>query len=360
MDIDRRLMVGGGLGLVGAAVAAIAGPRDAAAEAANGKTALLAPLEPGSAEDQSGILQAAIERAAELGLPVMLPGGRFLVGGVTLRTGTALIGAHGRTTLVATEGRAVLAATNADRILITELVLDGGGRAPPAGALLSLVGCKHVVVRDCEIGGSAADGIAIDGGGPFHMANCRTVDCAGAGLRSSGTAGCQVTASSFTGIGGVAILAERGAQGVVVSQNLIDGAGGGIALTGFANGSRLAVVQGNLVRRCSGNGIAIEADAAVTGNVVEEAELAGILAGQGASKRDVSIVGNLVRDCGVGIGLSSSVEGGLIFVSQNMIAGSRNGAIRAMDGITPIGPDLARASAEAYPNLAILQNVASR
>ena len=52
-------------------------------------------------------------------------------------------------------------------------------------------------------------------------------------------------------------------------------------------------------------------------------------------------------------------EGGLVFVSQNMIAGSADGAIRAMDGLTPLGPDLTRGSAEAYPNFAILANVAT-
>ena len=34
------------------------------------------------------------------------------------------------------------------------------------------------------------------------------------------------------------------------------------------------------------------------------------------------------------------------------------GAIRAMNGPTPIGPDLAHASAEAYRNLAVYSNIA--
>jgi hypothetical protein len=103
-----------------------------------------------------------------------------------------------------------------------------------------------------------------------------------------------------------------------------------------------------------------EADAVISGNVVEGAALCGILAGMGGAKRDVTIIGNLLRECATGIGLSGDPQGGLIFVSQNMITGARTGAIRAMDGMKPIGPDLTRASAEAYPNLAILQNVATR
>ena len=41
-----------------------------------------------------------------------------------------------------------------------------------------------------------------------------------------------------------------------------------------------------------------------------------------------------------------------------MITGAKDGAIRAMDGPKPIGPDLARASAEAYRNLSVYSNVA--
>ena len=39
-----------------------------------------------------------------------------------------------------------------------------------------------------------------------------------------------------------------------------------------------------------------------------------------------------------------------------MISGAKDGAIRAMKGPTPLGSDLAMASAEAYRNLAIYSN----
>ena len=41
-----------------------------------------------------------------------------------------------------------------------------------------------------------------------------------------------------------------------------------------------------------------------------------------------------------------------------VITGAKDGAIRAMNGATPTGPDLATASAEAYRNLVISTNVA--
>ena len=63
----------------------------------------------------------------------------------------------------------------------------------------------------------------------------------------------------------------------------------GVAITNFNEGGRLAIVQGNLVRNLrarrpagtdpndgAGIGIAVEADTSVTGNVIENAPVAGI------------------------------------------------------------------------------------
>ena len=75
----------------------------------------------------------------------------------------------------------------------------------------------------------------------------------------------------------------------MIANNTVDGAALGIAVTNFNEGGRLAVVQGNLIRNlkskrpagtdpddAAGVGIAVEADASVTGNVIENAPTAGI------------------------------------------------------------------------------------
>jgi len=49
---------------------------------------------------------------------------------------------------------------------------------------------------------------------------------------------------------------------------------------------------------------------------------------------------------------------GTALITDNLISGAQDGAIRALSGPTPISPDLATASAEVYRNLAIYSNVA--
>jgi len=71
----------------------------------------------------------------------------------------------------------------------------------------------------------------------------------------------------------------------------------------------------------------------------------------------VSVTGNLIRKSYIGIGVAIDPPAGTALISNNLISGAKDGAIRPMNGPTPVGPDLARESAEAYGNLAIYANV---
>ena len=110
----------------------------------------------------------------------------------------------------------------------------------------------------------------------------------------------------------MAIYSEFGFQGAVVADNVIDGAETGISVTNFNEGGRLATVRGNIVRNLrtqrgrarAGNGISVEADTVVSGNVIEGAPLAGISRRLGQYLRNVAITGNVVRDAGYGVAVS--------------------------------------------------------
>ena len=216
--------------------------------------------------------------------------------------------------------------------------------------------------------GENGNGINLYRAGSVLVSGNRITDCAFSAVRANASSNAQMIGNSCERIGEVALYAEFAFEGAVISSNLVDGAAQGVSVTNFNEGGRLAVVSSNLVRNLvrreesedkRGIGISVEADASITGNVIESAPTAGILVGWGKYTRDVAVVGNLIRKARVGIGIASDPAGGLVFVSQNMIAGAADGAIRALDGLTPLGPDLTRGSAEAYPNFAILANVAT-
>src|SRR5436190_13938055 len=222
-----------------------------------------------------------------------------------------------------------------------------------------------------QSGGSGQNGNAIN---VFRAHNVtvrgnRIKNAAFSAVRGNAASNIQITNNTCTGLGEVAIYAEFGFEGAVIEHNIIDGAAIGIAVTNFNQGGRLAVVQGNLIRNLipkraagadpadgAGIGIGIEADAAVTGNVIENAPTAGISVGWGQYLRDVSVTGNVVRSAGVGIAVSVTPGAGSAVIADNLISGTKNGAIVGMDQRRTMTGDLARDGAARYAQLAINGN----
>ena len=143
--------------------------------------------------------------------------------------------------------------------------------------------------------------------------------------------------------------------------------GTGVSVTNFDDGGRLASVRGNMIRNLApahcqhaagrpGVGIGVEADTAVTGNVIETAARAGIRAGWGRYLRNVTITGNVVRDAGTGIEVSVAPGAGDATITGNVIAGSKRGAIVGMEWDKAVTGDLAKEGAARYPQLTIANN----
>jgi uncharacterized secreted repeat protein (TIGR03808 family) len=236
-----------------------------------------------------------------------------------------------------------------------------------AGEDASIVASNRVERIAAKSGGSGQNGNAVNvyRAGSVQVSGNRIADCAYSAIRCNSGSNCQIISNSCERLGEIALYAEFTFEGAVIANNIVDKAATGIAVTNFNEGGRLAVVQGNLIRNLNfrkdvdprGNGIAIEADGVVTGNVIENAQGYGIIAGWRNYLRDLNITDNLIRNAHIGIGVSTYPSAGIALIANNTISGSKDGAIRAMDGPTPIGPDLAKASASDYRNLAVHGNV---
>jgi uncharacterized secreted repeat protein (TIGR03808 family) len=404
-----------------------------------------------SPDDQTEVLQRAIDRAAGARLPLILSPGVYRARGLVLPAGARLIGVPGATRLVAIDNTPLIVSRGADYILLSGITFDGSAKALPENAgLIQLAAGRGIAIRDCEIIGSGRNGIvleAIEGeitgttitgalaaaihaldsrglviarntirdianngiqvwrsqegddgtqvldnriedvaaqsGGSGQNGNAiniyrahnvtvrgnRIRNAAFSAVRGNAASNIQITNNTCTGLGEVAIYAEFGFEGAVIANNTIDGAAIGIAVTNFKQGGRMAVVQGNLIRNLiprrplgtdpddgNGIGIGVEADTAVTGNVIENAPVAGISLGWGQYLRDVSVTGNVVRGAGVGIQVSVTPGAGSAVIADNLIAAVKNGAIVGMDQRKPMTGDLTREGATRYAQLSINGN----
>ncbi len=197
--------------------------------------------------------------------------------------------------------------------------------------------------------GQNGNGINVYRAGNVMIAGNRISDCAFSAVRNNSGSNCQITGNSISRTGEVAIYCEFAFEGAVVSSNLIEDVAFGISITNFNEGGRLAVIANNVVRNVKGGGtleytsaigIAAEADAQVTGNVIENASDTGISLGWGQYCRNLSATSNTIRNCGRGISFSVSPGAGPVTITNNRIAGAKTASIIGMNHQEPATADL--------------------
>lgn len=152
----------------------------------------------------------------------------------------------------------------------------------------------------------------------------------------------------------VAIFVEAPGPGIdltgaIVANNSLDTVGNGINVANsgqFGDGtSRSVIIEGNRISTILnnpipdpgysppstiGNGIMVEQDCVVSGNLIENAARVGIQAGINSGARDLVVTGNLVINAPIGIGVSNdavSGSGRSVVVSGNIVRGANIGGI---------------------------------
>ncbi len=452
MTIKRRdFLNASAAGIAAGAMVAPASANAAPLPSALGRDATQYGVRPNSPDDQTRVLQRAIDEAAKAQAPLALPPGSYRTGTLRLPNGAQLTGIRGATKFVSTGAASILTAQGANGISITGLTLDGRGiRLPGRRGLAHIVQGRDVRIIDCEVIGSGGNGIwfeqvsgeirnniirdifttgvvsfdalgllvaqntitgtsdngieilrttigddgsividnriedikAAPGGSgqhgnainAFRAANVivrgnQIRNCDYSAVRGNSASNIQITGNSVAGVREVALYSEFSFEGAVIANNTVDGAAVGVSVCNFNEGGRIAVVQGNIIRNLlpkrpigtapdddAGIGIYIEADTAVTGNVVENAPSFGMMAGWGKYMRDVAITGNVVRNAFVGIGVSVMQGAGSALVNNNMISGTPRGAVVGLDHAKPVTGDLSAAGASRFAQVVIGAN----
>jgi uncharacterized secreted repeat protein (TIGR03808 family) len=185
-------------------------------------------------------------------------------------------------------------------------------------------------------------------------------------VRGNSASAIQIVGNTVHQCGEVALYSEFGFEGAIIATNVVDTAQTGISIANFNEGGRLATVQGNILRNLGpqnpnpgellGIGIYVEADTAVSGNVVDTADAAGIVIGWGRYLRDVAVTGNVVRKTPIGIAVSVVAGAGSALISANVVSQAARGAVVGMDHARPVTGDLTRDAAKGYAHLSVSGN----
>ncbi|GGE95524.1 TIGR03808 family TAT-translocated repetitive protein [Stappia taiwanensis] len=448
----RSLLLGGGLALASVPATARAATRIAGLRGTIEASEF--GVRPNAGDDQSALLQKAINASVERGRALFLPGGHYPVANLRLPGGARLVGIPGQTWFDYLGGGHLIYSEKGAAIGLEGIHFDGGNRhlGDYTPALLHFSDATDLSLESCTISGSAKTGLALDRcsgrvtactisgarqaglrsveATGLSITDCHVHDCANAGIlvyrwtegedgtlvsgnrveriaaKDGGTgqngnginvfrahgvivSGNRVTDCAFSAIranagsnivingnsclrsGETAIYSEFAFQGAVIADNLVDGGTIGISIANFLDGGRLATCSGNVVRNLTvdgpypaevqgfGIGIAVEADTALTGNVIEGAPRFGIHMGWGPYLRNVNATSNVIRACPTGIGVTVVEGAGPALIASNIIQDAKQGAIIGHRWKEAVTRDLTQAGTEAFPHLTIQGNVVS-
>ncbi|WP_298880220.1 TIGR03808 family TAT-translocated repetitive protein [uncultured Bradyrhizobium sp.] len=329
MDLNRRHLIGASTaGIAGALAMPSDAVRAAPLTSLLGRDATQYGVRPGSSEDQTRVLQRAIDEAARTQMPLALPPGIYRTGLLRLPGGAQLIGVRGATKLVFTGGASVIQSEGSDSIGLTGITFVGGGiPLPTRRGLIHVLGGRDVRITDCEITGSGGSGIWLEQVSGDISGNIFT-DIAVTAVVSFDARGLSVSRNTIVGTNdnGIEILRTAiGDDGTLVADNRIEnikaGPGGsgqyGNAINAFRAGN--VIVRGNRIRNCDYS--AVRGNSAsnihITGNSVSDVREVALYSE--FSFEAAVIANNTVDGAAVGVSVCNFNEGGRIAVVQGNI-----------------------------------------
>ena len=329
MDFNRRHLLGASAAGAAGALAMTPDPvRAAPLTSALGRDATQYGVRPNAAEDQTRLLQRAIDEATRAQVPLALPPGLYRTGTLRLSRGTQLVGVRGATKLVFTGGATMLLAEGADGLGLSGITLDGGGiPLPDRRGLIHCLAGRDVRIGDCTITGSGGSGIWLEQVSGDISGNIIT-NTATTAIVSFDALGLIVARNTITAThdNGIEILRTAiGDDGTLVADNRIEdikaGPGGsgqyGNAINAFRAGN--VIVRGNRIKNCDYS--AVRGNSASNIQIVNNSvtDVREVALYSEFSFEGAVIAGNTVDGAAVGVSVCNFNEGGRIAVVQGNI-----------------------------------------
>ena len=329
MHITRRRLLGvSAAGMAGALATTPDAARAGRPSPLLGRDVTQYGVRPGSPDDQTRMLQRAIDDAVRAQVPLALPPGLYRTSMLRLQNGSQLVGVRGATRLVFGGGASMLSSEGASGIGLDGVTLDGGGIPLPARrGLVHCLDGRDIRITDCEITASRGNGIWFENVAGEVSGNTITKIAATA-IVSFDARGLVVTRNVIQGTNdnGIEILRTTiGDDGTLVTDNRIEdikaGPGGsgqyGNAINAFRAGN--VIVHGNRIRDCDYS--AVRGNSAsniqITGNSVSDVREVALYSE--FSFEGAVIANNTVDGAALGVSVCNFNEGGRLAVVQGNI-----------------------------------------
>ncbi|AMJ59205.1 TIGR03808 family TAT-translocated repetitive protein [Bosea sp. PAMC 26642] len=204
--------------------------------------------------------------------------------------------------------------------------------------------------------GPNGNGISLYKAGGIIIEGNSLRDCALTFIRNNSGSGVQMIGNQGRRCGEVGLYSEFAFEGAIIANNLVEDCAQGANITNLDHGGRLSVFANNIIRNAQkgfapkgkepvgGVGVHVEAEASITGNVIENASETGISLGWSWAMRNLVATGNMVRRTGIGISVSLVPKERNCLIANNVIAEASRGAVVGTEYGKVVTGDLTKAA----------------
>jgi uncharacterized secreted repeat protein (TIGR03808 family) len=284
-------------------------------------------VRPDALDDQSAAFARMLETDGNM--PIFLPPGTYTVSNILLPPRLRLTGIPGRTRILFGGDGRCLYALDGEDVALSGITVDGGNRllSEDAVGLVDLRGIAKLVIDECEIVGSAGNGLAIERSGG-RIERSTVAGAAEAGIYCVQSSGMRISGNTVSDCGNGGILVHRweaGPDGTLVTENRVERIAARNGGTGqYGNGINLyradnVIVANNHVTDCAFSAIRVNSasDIQIVSNNCARSGETGIyseFAFQGAA-----ISANVVDGAANGISMVNFDQGGRMAVCNGNI-----------------------------------------
>lgn len=267
-------------------------------------------LVPDAFDDQSRAFMAMLEEAARADQAIQMPPGFFVLSNITLPRKARIFGTPGASRLIYGGEGHLLYAEGAEHLELSGLVLDGANRplGGHADGLLQTRAAKYLVVDNCDIAGSAKNGLSLETTGG-RVERSRISGAAEAGIYSVGATGLEIARNTVADCGNGGILVHRweaGHDGTIVTGNRVE---------------RIAANAGGTGQNGDGINVFRAGGVSVTNNKVSDCAFSAIRSNAGSN---LQVTSNTCVNSGeTAIYSEFGFEGAVI--ASNLVDGATNG-----------------------------------
>jgi len=281
----------------------------------------------GLTEDQSLVLQRALDAAAEQALPLFLPPGIYRVAAIDVPDGARIVGMPGQTTLALSSGSTVLSVVGRANVSLENLAFDGADGSAGDNGLLDVQNTRAFTLSGARFANAAGNALSLFATEGL-VENC-TVESASTALYALDSKGLVISGNRIRDCRNNGILvwrSESGPDGTMVVNNRISAiafdAGGngqnGNGINVFRAGE--VIVANNHISDCAFSAVRLNSttNSQVTGNTCVDSGETAIFS-EFAFSGSV-IANNIVDRAAAGISIANlDNEGHLATCSGNIV-----------------------------------------